>query len=153
MTLSDAQIANLLGERKPTVEPEALFPGQASAGHRRSTITVQGANGSRFRLFARQLTLDPLDFSVILGYEVPSSNRVFRLRRHNGNSHRHTNRLEVETVRGFHIHMATERYQLAGLNEDDYAEATTRYGDLAGAIDHMLDVAGFEPPAQGRLTL
>lgn len=111
---------------------------------------MQEANGSRFRLFARQLTLDPLDLSVILGYEVPSS-RVFRLRRHNGNSHRHTNRLDGEIVRGFHIHMATERYQLAGLKE--YAEATTRYGDLAGAIDHMLDVAGLEPPAQGRLTL
>lgn len=151
MTLSDAQIARLVAERKPTVDHEALNAGQASAGHRRSTITVQGENGSRFRLFVRQLILDPLDFSVILGYDVPNSNRVFRLRRHNGSSHRHTNRLESQVVHGFHVHLATERYQLAGLKEDDYAEATTSYGDLAGAIHHMLEAAGFESPSQGRL--
>jgi len=153
MTLSDAQIAGLVAERKPPVGLTALNPGQASAGHRRSTITVQGENGSRFRLFVRQLVLDPLDFSVILGYDVPNSNRVFRLRRNNGSSHRHTNRLAGQVVHGFHVHLATERYQLAGLKEDDYAEATTSYGHLAGAIDHMLDAAGFEPPAQGRLAL
>jgi hypothetical protein len=151
MTLSDAQIAGLVAERKPTVDHEALDAGQASVGHRRSTITVQGENGSSFRLFVRQLILDPLDFSVILGYDVPSSNRVFRLRRHNGSSHRHTNRLESQVVHGFHVHLATERYQLAGLKEDDYAEATTSYGDLAGAIHHMLEAAGFESPSQGRL--
>lgn len=77
--------------------------------------------------------------------------RTKRLRRHNGSSHRHTNRLEGRVVRGFHVHLATERYQLAGLKEDDYAEATSNYGDLAVAIDHMLEAAGFESPSQGRL--
>jgi hypothetical protein len=151
MTLSDAQIAGLIAEPKPTVEVKALIPGKVAAGHRRSTKSVEGTAGSSFRLMVRQAIADPTDFSVILGYEVPQSNRLFLLRRHNGDSHRHPNRLEGTVARGFHIHLATERYQLAGFKEDGYAEATTSYSDLSGAIVHMLAVAAFQPPAQGSL--
>ncbi len=84
-----------------------------------------------------------------LGYELPESTRVFRLRRHNGNSHDHPNRLEQAVVRGFHVHLATERYQLAGYEEDGYAETTNSYRDLAGAIHSMIAIANFSPPRQG----
>ena len=42
--------------------------------------------------------------------------------------------------------MATERYQEIGSREDAYAEATERYSDFAGAIDCMLEDAGFDTP-------
>jgi hypothetical protein len=56
-------------------------------------------------------------------------------------------------VTGFHVHVATERYQAAGFKEDSYAEATNSYIDLPGAIRHMLNVANFEPPAQTSLPM
>lgn len=151
MILDDAQIAALIGEPKPTVEPSALTPVTHKGthhAHREAQQSVATAGGSSFRLIVRQSTFDPLDFSVILGYELPESTRVFRLRRHNGNSHDHPNRLEQAVVQGFHVHLATERYQLAGYEEDGYAETTNSYSDLAGAIHSMIAIANFNPPRQ-----
>ncbi len=76
-----------------------------------------------------------------------TSNRVFRLRRCNGKSHEHTNLIEKQTFYEFHIHMATERYQREGENEDWYAEPTDRYGDLSGAIDCLIADCAFQRPA------
>lgn len=152
MLLSDARIAELIGEPKPTLELGSLLPPDKRKGaHRERQVQVTGENGSNFRVIVRQTVLDPHDFSVILAYEIPETTGVFRLRRHNGDSHDHPNRIEGDTVRGFHVHIATERYQLAGYHEDGYAEATDAYGDLAGATQHILTAANFEPPAQETL--
>lgn len=153
MVLDDAQIQTLLAEPKPIVELAALNPTIAKGRHRESQRSVVGVSGSAFRLVVRQSILDPSDLSVILAHELPETTGLFRLRRHNGDSHDHPNRLEGSTVRGFHVHLATERYQLAGYREDGYAEATNSYADLIGAVQHMLDVAHFAPPAQGTLPL
>ncbi len=153
MILDDAQIAALIGEPKPTVEPAALIPTTHKGAHRETQQSVTTDEGSSFRLIVRQSTFDPLDFSVILGYELPETTRVFRLLRHNGNSHDHPNRLEQTVARGFHVHLATERYQLAGYEEDGYAEMTNSYGDLAGAIRSMIAVANFKPPRQESLPI
>jgi hypothetical protein len=153
MILDDATITTLIEEPEPTVEPAALAPTHRKGGHREAQQIVTSNAGSSFRVIVRQSTFDPLDFSVILGYELPESTRVFLLRRHNGNSHDHPNRLESTTVRGFHVHIATERYQIAGYKEDGYAEPTSAYHDLAGAIREMLSVANFTPPAQESLPI
>jgi hypothetical protein len=84
---------------------------------------------------------------VILGYIIPNTNQVFRLRRYNGKSHEHTNRLEQEKFYDFHIHTATERYQTAGWNEDGYAVPTDRYPDHHGALKSMFNDCGFEGSA------
>jgi Domain of unknown function DUF1828 len=76
-------------------------------------------------LIVRRNQIDVLDFSVILGWEMPSLMRVFRLQRCNGRSHEHLNPLEGgEPFFDFHVHTATERYQLHGSNEEHYAERT-----------------------------
>lgn len=114
---------------------------------------MEGRSGSKFRVLVRQREDNPLDFSVILGYLIPDSTRVFRLRRFNGLSHQHTNPLEGESFYAYHVHVATERYQLVpGYAEEHYATPTDAYVDLAGAIEHMLATAGFEPPEQLRLS-
>lgn len=151
MFLSDARIGTLIGESKPTVEPAALIPTLTKGQQRERQQSVTGADGSRFRVIVRQAILDPSDFSVILCYEPVESTGLFRLRRHNGNSHDHPNRLEGEMIRGFHVHLATERYQIAGYAEDAYAEVTHSYTDLAGAIHHMLQAANFAAPDQTTL--
>lgn len=149
--LSDVEIAALLADPKPTLSLADLVPRQVKRGHRVQEKEVEGQSGAKFHLIVRQNVKVPTDFSVILAYAMPSLHRRFRLRRHNGSSHRHPNKIEGNVVEGPHVHIATQRYQEAGFKEDAYAEVTDRYTDLSGAINHMLDVAGFAKPAQGTI--
>ncbi len=150
-TIDDTTIQSLIVEPKPALALAELMPAELRRGHNRAEKQVETATGTKFVVNVRQNPPNPADFSVILGYELPDRRRVFRLRRHNGASHRHRNDIERTDVEGPHVHVATERYQVAGFKEDGYAEATDAYSDLAGAIDHMLDVAGFEAASQSSL--
>ncbi len=117
--------------------------------HKRRSFKFAGASGGQFEVWLRQSTLNVMDFSVILGYVPPGQFRVFRLRRYNGNAHQHTNTLERQTLDGFHIHTATERYQrLPGSREDHFAERTARYFDLDSAIECLLEDCGFLAPIE-----
>jgi hypothetical protein len=100
-----------------------------------------------FRLIIRQNSKNRNDFSVILACLPPNSSTFFRLRRYNGKSHEHTNKLEQERFYDFHIHTATERYQEEGQREDGYAEPTDRYHDLDGAINCMIADCAFQKEA------
>ncbi|HEX8949558.1 MAG TPA: hypothetical protein VF790_11380 [Dissulfurispiraceae bacterium] len=118
-------------------------------GHKKRELDITGAAKSEFRLILRQSDFNPLDFSVILAYRAPKSNQLFRLRRYRrykGKSHEHTNTIEGQTFYDFHIHMATDRYQDAGLREDWFAEPTERYADFHGAVQCMMKDCGFDPP-------
>ena len=84
----------------------------------------------------------PRDVAYILAVRLPNSTRLFRLRRYNGRSHEHTNRIERVTFYDFHIHEATERYQDLGLDEDAYGEATSRYSDFDTAVQCLVDDCG-----------
>lgn len=137
--LTDSDIAALIGESKQL--PESYVSKlrlRAKPGHRERELEIVGANGSEFQIILRQSNFNVLDFSAILAYSPKSSSQVFRLRRYNGKSHEHTNKLEHQTFYDFHIHYATERYQHSGLREDAFAEVTGRYGDLLGATDCLL---------------
>ena len=87
-----------------------------------------------------------LDFSVILAVRVPNSNQYFRLRRYNGDSHQHTNTIESQTLRGCHIHHATERYQQIGAKEDAYAATTDRYSSCEDAMECLIRDANLVVP-------
>lgn len=152
--LADEEIARLVLEAKhlPDDYHDRIKP-RPKRGHREGELRVIGAQNSEFRVITRQSYSDPFDFSVILVYDVPRTNRRFRLRRYNGKSHEHTNKIEDETFFDFHIHMATERYQDRGFNEDAYAKPTERYWDLDSAIDCMVEDCGFQMPAKQQLSL
>ena len=151
---TDSDIQQLLAERKllPDEYRKKLKP-REKRGHREAELAVAGAAGVEFRLIARQNSLNILDFSLILAVCPAGSNQLFRLRRHNGKSHEHTNQIEANTFYDFHIHMATERYQELGMREDAYAEATDRFGDFDGALRCLLDDGGFETPPDPNLRL
>jgi hypothetical protein len=112
-----------------------------------------GAMNSEFVIMIRQNLLNPMDFSVILGYQFPNSNRVFRLRRYNGKSHWHSNRIEGDVFYDYHIHEATERYQEIGAKEDGYAIVSNEFSVLEEAIGCLFEDCGFVMPddAQNRL--
>ncbi len=94
-----------------------------------------------------------LDFSVIIATRLENPNRVFRLRRYNGLSHIHSNKLESQTFFDYHIHSATERYQKLGLHEESYATPTDRYENFEGAIGCALSDTNFVFPAGDPFTL
>ena len=147
VTYTDAEIARLVVEEKPLpADWQQQFRRNPKRGHDERELSVAGREGSQFRIVFRKSRFNPLDFSVILGVEIPLSDRLFRLRRYNGKSHEHTNQIEGDSFYDFHIHMATERYQLRGgraPREDAYAEVTDRYSDASGALACMLEDADF----------
>jgi hypothetical protein len=134
--LTDAQIDALVQEPKtlPSDWLVKLRPKAGKIGHNMRDLDLRGEHGSDFRIIVRQSVVNPLDFSVILGYRPVLGPRLFRLRRYNGRSHEHRNRIEGDRFYDFHIHAATERYQLLGMDEDGFAIPTNRYADLTAAF-------------------
>lgn len=152
--LEELIILALLAETKPfSADYRGRMQTRPKSGHKERELDITGAQGSEFRLILRQSLFNALDFSVILAYRPPGTNQLFRLRRYNGKSHEHTNRLEGETFYDFHVHMATERYQESGLREDTFAEPTDRFADFQGAIRCLLTECNFVVPTdpQGKL--
>jgi hypothetical protein len=146
--LTDQRISELIAEPKHI--PQGLCTARAMAernGHNHKEFDVLCESENRFVIKLRQLCINPLDFSVILGYQLPGLNTIFRLRRYNG-KHYHSNTLESQRFYGFHIHTATERYQTAGFRPDHFATPTDRYWDLDSAIDCMLVDCGFRSPME-----
>lgn len=152
--LTDQIIDRLIKEGKPlSSDYQAKIQVRPKRGHKERELDVRGANGNTFRLILRESMHNTLDFSVILAYCPPNSNAVFRLRRYNGKSHEHTNAIEQIKFYDFHIHHATERYQLIGACEDSFAEPTERYSDLHEAVLCMIKDCGFELPFNPQLPL
>lgn len=144
---SDRQLDELLRENKPLPKDyQKRLQLRDKRGHKERELSVDGEGGHQFRLILRWSSFNHLDFSVILAVVPKGSNALFRLRRYNGKSHEHTNKLEQETFYDFHIHTATERYQQLGVAEDFFAEPTGRYADFHGALNCMLDDCGFVRP-------
>lgn len=136
LILADKEILQLIGEEKPLPkEYSSLFQMKEKKGHKEQELILKRKDGSDFKIILRQSRINILDFSVILGYVPPKSNIMFRLRRYNGKSHEHTNIIEKTTFYDFHMHIATLKYQEAGLREDGYAEISEEYADIHGAMD------------------
>jgi len=147
LKLSDEQIEILLSEKKPLLETDRnRMRIRSKRGHKEQELDICGINGNQFRLIMRQSNFNQLDFSIILAYCPESTNQIFRLRRYNGKSHFHTNIIESQSFYGFHIHMATKRYQDLGAREDSYAEPTKRFSDFHSALNCMLTDCGFDWP-------
>ena len=152
--LSGREIEGLVGMTKPLpTDYRGRLRTRArsySAQHEEAQLEVPVENTGTFRVIVRKNRINPMDFCVILGYVPPERLRLFRLRRYNG-LHEHTNRLEGNTLRDFHIHYATQRYQEAGWDIDGYAELTERYATVDGALEILLDDCNFVRPEGERL--
>lgn len=152
--LTDDEIQNLMAEPKPLPENyRERIQLKPKRGHKQAELEFEGSQGSTFRLIFRQSNFSQFDFSIILAYIIPQTNIIFRLRRYNGKSHEHTNKLEGNRFYDFHIHHATQRYQESGLREDAYARPTDRYADFHGAWQCLLADGGFELPPNDQLPL
>ena len=150
--LSDARIAELIGEAKAIPEglTVPLRPMLERNQHFQRGFEIDcPATKNKFVVKIRLSCINPMNFSVILGYMLPSSYTIFRLRRYNGKSHEHENVFEKEKFYDFHVHQATERYQISGFNEDHFAVRTNRYYDIGTALKCLLNECGFPAPHAG----
>lgn len=158
--ISDTEIGQLLQEEKPLPENWAtrlrLIPKSKETFNQRD-YPVQGSNGHEFRLIFRSNRLHPQDFSVLLIFK-DTDGTEYVLRRHNGtHPSRHTNEYEkrknlpnAELPICFHRHLATERYQRAGLRIDGYAEQANDYNDIHTARNAMFRDARFVLPVDSQ---
>ncbi len=152
--LTDEQIAALLAEPKRVVT-DPLSSLRRKGAHLEATAKVAADSNADFRVVVRVSTVNPHNFSVILMHR-PRGGVWLRLRRYNGRSHFHTNRLEGNRFYAYHIHTATERYAATGgADLESYAEATDRYADYRGAYRCLLRDCGFGGPGpdDGQLSL
>ncbi len=151
--VDDGQIAALLNERKPAATVESLTPSAADGAHLRLGRLYIGDRGTRFQVKVRRSRLDAKDFSVILAWDRPDETGLFLLTRCNGLSHQHRNKLEGDRFFDFHVHRATQRYQLGGFKEDAYAKVTTSYDGFGGAVEHFLAICAFRRPTHEQMRL
>jgi len=152
--LTDNQIDDLIQEPKPVPHDfQKKMQPKPKRMHKEAEMDLVGDNGSEFRLIVRQSDINTLDFSLILAYRVPKSNALFRLRRYNGKSHEHTNKIEGNSFYDFHIHKGTERYQDSGFREDSYAEPTNRYADIPQALKALIGDCNLKIAPSNQTTL
>ena len=136
---TDDEINALITEEKThTGTIHEIMVLKESDGHKRNSFDIIRPDGSRFIIKLRQNVNDMNDFSAIIAFQEKGSNKDFKLRRYNGKSHEHSNKLEGNKHYAFHIHIATQRYQDAGRKEKSYAEATSRYSDIESALKCLL---------------
>jgi hypothetical protein len=156
VSFNDKEIINLINEPK-IVEAtlKDFFDGlKEKKGHREYDYTILRGDGSCFKIKLRQSVENTLDFSAIIGFVPQNSNSWFILKRYNGKSHKHTNRLEKEEeFYDFHIHVATERYQNIGSKVEHYAEKTDRYTNLRGALRCLFDDCNVSLPNETQIEL
>jgi hypothetical protein len=154
--LTDAEIQELISIKKQmNVEPAVLFQSmKEKRGHKSSEHEMPQPDGSTFIIKIRISIENPLDFSAILGYTPPKSTKLFLLRRYNGRSHEHKNKLEKEDpFYNYHIHTATERYQREGTKEEYYAEVTDRYSTPQEALNCLIVDCNVDLPINAQLRL
>ena len=144
---SDQKITALIKERKVLLDNRrSKFKKTMQRGNDVYRLNVTGESGNEFQVIVRMSVFNKLNFSVILGVKVPPPKKFFRLKRYNGDYHLHTNTIEDQEIEGFHIHTATEKYQMSGTREEAYAETTERYNDVNGALKCLFADANFEDP-------
>ncbi len=155
--LKDEEIAQLLIEEKPLPEGwegKLVARAKQNGSFRQRELPVPGVSGRVFRVVIRQAINNADDFSIILVCQ-DADGTAHRLSRFNGrHPSDHTNKIEKREGKPnasfrniYHIHRATERYQLAGLEIDGYAEPTTVYNSFDSALRTFLDFYKFTRPS------
>jgi hypothetical protein len=153
--LTDIQISELLDDKKPIRRAYVRSLKTRLTPENRSLVSKRGitSDGGRvFEISARRdcrVDMHPKRFSIVLGFTWHGQR--INLIRCNGWHAPHTNRIEENAASGviyiprdkFHVHYATERYQIDDMSVEYYAEPTEEYDTFEGAIEYMCDHFGF----------
>lgn len=154
--MNDQDIQKLLEEKKAITldDYHKLFALSKIKGkHKEQEVLLNGTDQHEFIIKIRQSIINPMDFSVIVGFIPKEKNKIFRLKRYNGKSHKHKNSLEKDEFYDFHIHTATQRYDDLGYDEEAYAQVSDKYSDLKSAIETMIKECNIIIPNGAQLSL
>ena len=157
--LQDAEIAALLAERKPLPanwRARLSVKAKANQAFRQREFDARGDGGHEFRIILRRNELNLLDFSLVLKL-VDADGADYILVRFNGrHPSQHTNKWEklkklpnAAFRNRFHIHRATERYQVDGFEIDGYAEPADNYESFDSALEEFVAYVALVLPAGG----
>lgn len=140
LTLTDAQIQEFLACRKRVENPGSKA--RTEGKHVRRDFRVISEDGRHeFVLFTRQSTVIEDSFSAGIRWRSKTGEEVI-LARCNGSDHPHGNAFERDEFGAqAHIHMATERYIVAGRKAETFALPTAKYVTLAGALHELVRLA------------
>ncbi len=138
--LTDEKIIELIACTKRVKNPSARE--KTEGKHVRRDYQVLSDDGRHeFVLFTRQSTIIPGSYTAGLRWKSRSGEDVILLRC-NGNDHEHANPLEKHRFAGTpHVHQATERYISAGKKVETFAEPSSEYRTLSGALHHVMKLA------------
>lgn len=147
-SLTDSLISELISEPKEVQNPKAR--GSTVRGAFTRIYRLRSTESNRvYEILIRQNTRVPDDFSCVFRY-IPPSGKAIIIRRYNGSSHAHKNPIEKQKFSyQCHIHQITERYIAINRKNEHYAEPTSRYTDVNGALSCLLkdcSVSGLEAP-------
>ncbi len=150
--ITDEQIAHLKALAKTVTNPRAREISKAR--HLERNYTVK-AGREEFKLYTRQSVLIHDNFSCGLSWTAPDGTK-FTLARYNGSDHPHYNPIEGDRDAEFtfHIHEVTERYAAVGRKPEHFAQPTSRYNTLDGALACLLldwNISGLEMSPQDQL--
>ena len=141
--LTDAKIAALIAlQKQVTSKGRSVNDGK----HSKRDFKLVGATvDEEFTVFVRQHLEMTDDFTAGLIWHARTGESVI-LMRCNGASHPHTNHLEGAkfSVGNYHIHQATERYIQSGRNAEHYAEITTDYRTVEGALHQLCKLCNID---------
>lgn len=137
---TDEQIKELIDEKKRfKIGWERKLNFKQQGKQKTISLEIEGEQ-NQFTIILRANIIDPESFSAIFAVIPKDSTQVFRLRRYDGGSHRHANKIEGTVIdHECHIHFATERYQELGNKEEDYAEQTDRFTNLEEAFRCLIE--------------
>jgi hypothetical protein len=136
--ISDQEIIELLSEEKilPSNFREKLaLKKKSDRKYQECDICTRSKKGE-FVITVKVNTKEAFDFSIILQY-ISENGFNYILRRYNG-IHQHKNVLERTLILGYHIHIATEKYQRSLLKIEGYAELTDSYNNWNDALAQLI---------------
>jgi hypothetical protein len=145
--ITDEQIKELREMRKKIENPGARETAKAKHIERNFDV-ISDDKRHRFSLILRQSTLVLESFTCGLLWHPPGG-QALMLTRYNGSDHAHGNKIEGEEFGCLcHIHIATERYILAGKKSEAYAQPTDRYASVREALVCLTEdwnISGLKP--------
>lgn len=146
MPLTNSDIARLIECTKRITEAPRRDMIE-EGGHRRNDFKCQSvAEDSRFRVFIRQNTTFPENFSIGMAYLHPEDGEVILIRCNGPHGTVVADPLRPGSDRHFefHIHLAKEENIEAGLLPEAGGTPTSEYGTLDDALRYFVRTCGID---------
>jgi hypothetical protein len=149
--LTDNDLDAMRHAPKVIVNPSSRW--KIKGAHQEKSFLLRDARDAtqEYRLFLRVSSTNTNVFSTGLT-RVWSSDETLILVRYNGPYHPHRNILERTKVpAGCHRHLATQRYIVAGLDFDGFAEPAAGYNSVEGAFGVLCNDCNVATPEHNPL--